>query len=147
MSLAKHFDEEKFIKTWRASKEGLVKSEARLNDMVDKATAKEKNDIEAAIDRFNKKVGEVTKSKEYKEVESEVQTYKKQVGSHLSRAIGVFEEKRKEIMSHPQKGGAEKKKEVAKVYEYILSKLYTPDEIKAFQRHVVIVTSPNHFLE
>ena len=89
-------------------------------------------ELDLAFQKYQKKLEKIRNSQDYKKLNDEVETCSKKAHKHLQTAIKVFDMKRDEIM---QGGGdnASKEKKIEKVYDYMISKLFSPEEAKMFK--------------
>lgn len=137
-TLSTYFDEKAFLASWKKSKNELRENHNRITNYMKENTAKEQKGIEDAIQKLNKKIQSLSTSDDYKKLEARYMDSEGKIQSHLSKAIKFFEEQKKLIMSDKQKGGSEKDKEIKRVQNYILSKMYTPEEIDAFNNYLMV---------
>lgn len=136
-SLTKHFDQKQFLETWNTTKAGLRKTEESLQKFVEAETKEELKAVEEAMNNYQKKMKQVVEKKEFIKLKNDAECYSKQVEAHLTKAISIFEKERRKIVDDPKKTPAEKQKLVEKIHNYIISKLYTPEEIDDFRRHTI----------
>jgi cell pole-organizing protein PopZ len=137
-ALTTHFDEKAFLASWTKSKKELRETHDRITNYMKENTAKEQKGVEDAMNKLNKKIQTLSTSDNYKKLEKQYMDSENKLQSHLSKAIKFFEEQKKVIMSDKQKGGSEKEKDVKRLQNYILSKMYTPEEIDAFNNYLFV---------
>lgn len=139
MSLAKHFDQKEFLQSWHKSKTGLRQKQDQIQKYVQDHTKDELAAVKAAMAKYQDKMQTVLKDKEFSKLQTEAESYGNQVNKHLESATRIFEQERKRILEDRTKNEQEKERLVEEVYRYILEKLYSREEIKAFKQNVVLM--------
>ena len=140
MELSNHFDEEKLVKSFKISRKELGKTTDQMENIIKKNTSKEMKELEDAYKKYNDKLSKIQQSSEFVKLEKTAKEHSERVAKHLQTAIKVFDMKKTEIMSG---GGSQKDKQtkVSMVYDYIVNKLFEPEEIKQFKemRNKIII--------
>lgn len=133
MDLSKYFDEEKLVKSFKNSKNDFEKKQKQIEEYMKTNSSKEYEELELAFKKYNDKIEKITKTEEFKKMDKEILMSSEKMQKHLQTVIQIFDKKKSEIM----KGGGtseEKNKKVNKVYDYIISKLFSEEEVKLFKQ-------------
>ena len=137
--LAGHFDQEKFLKSWNHSKKGVQEGERLINQYIHDKTKNEMQAVEDAMNKLNSKLRQVASEKQFIQLKEKTDNYAKQMEQHVIKAATIFEGERRRIIDDPEKTPEEKTKLIGKIHDYILSKMYTPDEQEGFKQRCVML--------
>lgn len=109
-----------------------IKLEKEAQTLIDKETKEEKEQLDIAFKKYNNKMQEVAKSEKFKEIEQNAFTYSNEMGKNLLKAKDSFIKVKEEIMN---KDWSEEKKsqKIEELYNYVLEKLYSKEEIEKFK--------------
>lgn len=125
-------NEEQLITEFKKTKKEFEESKEKIDKYLKKNTEKELKELELAYQKYYSKIDTLKNSDTYNKLTEETKDKSKKVMKHLQTAIKVFDMKKNEIMSG---GGstAEKKEKIDAVYDYMLEKLFNPEEVKLFK--------------
>ena len=144
LSLSVNMD--KLGSDFKSAKINYKSESKKALDLIENESKREKEELEKAYKRYTRKIDEILKSKKYQEYENNANKYSKEMNKNLIKAKNEFTRIHKDIMS---KDWSSKKKSdrINKVYDYIISKLYTEEEIKEFKKMmtsiVIIADKPS----
>ena len=130
--LARTLDQECLI--FRQSKQMVKQGQEKIMHTIKQGTIREVQDVERAVKALNEKVKNILQTSEVKETVDEVNRNRQQMYVSLQQAIKVFQDGQKTIRADPSLSPEQKKQYEKSMYEKVLSKLYTPQEIQAFQQ-------------
>lgn len=125
-------NEEKLITEFKKTKKEFEESKENIDKYFKKGTEKELQELETAYKKYYAKIDTLKNSDTYNKLTEDTKEKSKKVMKHLQTAIKVFDTKKNEIM----KGGgstSEKKEKIDAVYDYMLQKLFNPEEVKLFK--------------
>lgn len=125
-------NEKKLITEFKQTKKELEKSKEQIENYIKKNTEDEFKELEKAYQKYYSKIDTLKNSDTYNKLAEKTKENSKKVMKHLQTAIKVFDLKKNEIMNG---GGSEqdKQKKIEMVYEYMLEKLFNPEEVKLFK--------------
>lgn len=125
-------NEEKLIAEFKKTKKEFEESKEKIDKYFQKNTEKELKELELAYQKYYSKIDTLKNTETFNKLTEETKEKSKKVMKHLQTAIKVFDIKKKEIMSG---GGStsEKKEKIDAVYDYMLQKLFNPEEVKLFK--------------
>ena len=116
------------------SRNKLKKTENKINDIIEKNLKPEKENLEKAIKQYNEKAQEIMESSDMKKLKDSYQKHTKDAQSNLIKAQKEFikiSEMKLIIKNGLMK---KKKKKIKELYDYILNKLYTKEDMENFQK-------------
>tara|TARA_B100001057_G_C22700139_1_gene891362 strand:+ start:408 stop:893 length:486 start_codon:yes stop_codon:yes gene_type:complete len=123
----------------------LVQTQEKMNSILDEQLKPERENLENAVKRYNDKAKKVMESKNMKTLSKQAETHSKSVQSNLMKAQKEFLKIREDIMK--QNWSEEKKnKQIQEVYQYILQKLYTKEDMDKFKNmmnDIIVMVTPN----
>lgn len=120
---------------FRNARNGLIKSENKLQEIVIHETKEEKLKLEDAFKNYQSKVKSVLETEKCKKLQDKIGGYSKEVSKNLGKAQKEFLALREEIM---KKNWTEKKKndQVHELYHHVLTKLIDPKEMEEFKKNM-----------
>lgn len=130
-------------KLYRAEQEKAMKQ-------IEEETKEEKKQLEDAYKRYTDKIDKVLKSKNFKTIENNINKQSNEMMRNLNKAKNEFVKIHKEIMSREDWDIDKKNDKINKVYDYVLSKLYTKEEMDEFKKlfsNIVIITNKRKAIE
>jgi hypothetical protein len=118
--------------------------EKKAMNLLDKNTKNEKKQLDEAYKKYNQKVDQVLKSNEYKSIENNAKNYSQEISKNLLKAKNEFI-KIKEQVDKQNWNDQKKKKKLKELSDYIISKLYSKEEVEIFQKMMgkMVVVMPN----
>lgn len=145
LPITSYFDEEKFVESWKKVNTGLKTAEDEAKKIVDSNTKLERDalekawkQVEIATDAYEKKVNTVTSSEKFKKIKENLETYQKEVSRHVNTALKVYKEEEAKILNS-NLSDKDKAKSISTVQEYIISRLYSPEDVKAFKNRIIVI--------
>lgn len=126
-------DSEKFINSFKMSKNQLQKTNGKIEALIKEKTEKEFEELQKAYEKYNQKLSQIYRTKEFIQLEKERKKSYETLSKHVKKATQVFDTRKKEIMSE-NCSTQEKQKRVNNLYDHIVAKLFTVDEIKKFKQ-------------
>jgi hypothetical protein len=120
------------VDAFKNSKKNFESKRKEMEEYINKNTSKEMEELDAAYQKYQKKIDSLQKSNDFIKLNKEIESSSKSVQKHLQTAVKVFDSERAKIMAG---GGTdeEKDKKIGKVYDYMLNKLFSPEEVKLFK--------------
>jgi hypothetical protein len=127
-----NISEKKIVENFKQSRKELEAKTKEIEEYMKTNTTKEMKELDAAFTKYQNKVNLLQKSGEFTRLNEEAEKHHEKVQKHLKTAIKVFDSKKEEIM---RGGGSDKEKneKIDKVYDYMISKLFNPEEVKLFK--------------
>ena len=130
---------------FQSARSKYLESEEKIYKIVEKSTKKEKENLENAVKKYNEKVKDVLNREDYKKLEQEAAGYSKEASKQLIKAKDAFIKYEKEIMQDNTLCDTKKQEKITKLYDVILHKLYTKEDIEGFKKsmnNVVVMMIP-----
>ncbi len=123
----------------------LRQSEEIIMNTIKDSTKQEVKEVEAAVEKLNTKIKAVLETPQMKQEQVKVEKYQKIMKVSLKNAMEAFNEGVKQIKADTKLSEADKQRYIKLMYDKLLAKLYTPQEIQAFQNMFsnVILIAPN----
>lgn len=115
-------------------REQLKVEEDKANTLIKNGTKKEIDDIQKAFNAYQKKIDSIVKSKEFKNIEQKAGNLSKEMNKTVLKAQKEFLKVSDQINKKEDWNDAKKQKKVKELYDYVIGKFYTKDEIEAFER-------------
>ena len=115
------------------------KREKKAQEYLDNETKNEKKELDEALKKYNQKMSKVIKSEKFKKIENEAIEFSKEMNKNLVKAKNTFFKIRDDIYKKDW-DAKKKQKKVEELYEYILNKLYSKEEINEFKKLTNIIT-------
>jgi len=118
---------------YKSARNDFLKNEKKAQEYIDNETKNEKKELDKALNSYNEKMSKVIKSDKFKKIENEAVKFSKEMSKNLIKAKDTFFKIKDDIY---KKDWDEKKKQkkVEELYDYILGKLYTKEEIEEFKK-------------
>lgn len=138
MSLALK-DEKKFLEGWTRCKNGKIECEKKMNKLLNDGTQKERENVDKAVDALNKKAKQIMSEESFKKLSKDSGIHDAQMTKHLNMVTDYFFAKQEKIMADATLSEKEKLKQFRSTYDHVVSKLYTPEEIREFKNRIVMI--------
>lgn len=125
-------ENQQLVDAFKSSKKKFEIKQKEIEDYITKNSSKELGELNLAYEKYQKKIDTLQKSDKFSKLDNELKNHSASVQKHLKTAIKVFDKERDKIMTG---GGSqeEKNNKISKVYDYMLSKLFSPEEVKLFK--------------
>ena len=115
------------------SRNKLKKTENKINDIMEKNLKPEKENLEKAIKQYNDKAQKIMESSDMKKLQDSYQKHAKNAQSNLIKAQKEFIKISDEI-NNKKWSNEKKEKKIKELYDYILNKLYTKEDMENFKK-------------
>tara|TARA_B100001248_G_C27316960_1_gene424826 strand:+ start:406 stop:849 length:444 start_codon:yes stop_codon:yes gene_type:complete len=115
-------------------REQLKEEEDKANTLIKNGTKKEIDDLQKAFNAYQKKIDSIVKSKEFKNIEQKAGNLSKEMNKTVLKAQKEFLKVSDQINKKEDWNDAKKQKKVKELYDYVIGKFYTKDEIEAFEK-------------
>ena len=112
---------------YKQARKEYLKLEKQAQEYIDVETKNEK-----AIKKYNDKMLKITSSKKYKEIEEKAIDYSQEMSKNLIKAKISFTKVRDDILKKDW-SDEKKDKKIKELFDYVLGKLYTQDEVDKFK--------------
>ena len=123
----------------------LKKTESEISQILENKLKPEKEDLEKAIKKYNEKAKKVLESKDVKNLQDKYKKYSNDAKNNLIKAQNEFIKITDEIKSKDW-SNEKKDKKIKELYDYILDKLYSKDDIENFKKvmtSIVVIEGPD----
>ena len=117
---------------YQNARKKYLKLEKEAQTLIDKEIKQEKEELDLAFKKYNDKMHEISKSEKFKEIEQNALNYSNEMGKNLIKAKNSFIKVKEEIMNKDW-DDAKKSRKIEELYNYVLEKLYTKEEIEKFK--------------
>jgi hypothetical protein len=127
------------------SRNKLKKTENKINDIMEKNLKPEKENLEKAIKQYNEKAQKIMESSDMKNLQNSYQKHAKDAQSNLIKAQKEFIKISDEI-NNKKWSNEKKEKKIKELYDYILNKLYTKEDMENFKKtmnSMVVIVAPS----
>jgi isopentenyl diphosphate isomerase/L-lactate dehydrogenase-like FMN-dependent dehydrogenase len=127
------------------SRNKLKKTENKINDIMEKNLKPEKENLEKAIKKYNEKAQTIMESSDMKNLQNSYQKHAKDAQSNLIKAQKEFIKISDEI-NNKKWSNEKKEKKIKELYDYILNKLYTKEDMENFKKtmnSMVVIVAPS----
>ena len=130
-------------KNYQLAKNKLIEEENKAMDLIKNNSKKEKEALDKAFENYNKKVEQIISSKEFKTIENNAKEYSNDLSHNLTKAKNEFIKIRDNILKQDW-SEQKKQKKINELYNYILNKLYSKEEVEKFQNMMnnIIIIMP-----
>ncbi len=118
---------------YKEARKEYLKLEKQAQEYIDIETKEEKKELDAALKKYNEKMSKVTSSKKYKEIEEKAVDYSQEMSKNLIKAKNSFIKVRDDILKK-EWSDEKKNKKIQELFEYVLGKLYTKEEVDNFKK-------------
>lgn len=112
----------------------LIKEEKKASELIESNTKKEKDDLQKAFDTYQKKIDSIMKSKEFKVLEQKAGSLTKEMNKTVMKAKNEFIKISEQINKKENWDDTKKQKKTKELYDYVIGKFYSKDEIEAFDK-------------
>ena len=123
----------------------LKKTELEINEILENKLKPEKEVLEKAIKNYNEKAKKVLESKDVKNLQDKYKKHSNDAKNNLIKAQNEFIKITDEIKSKDW-SNEKKDKKIKELYDYILDKLYSKDDIENFKKimtSMVVIEGPD----
>jgi BMFP domain-containing protein YqiC len=111
----------------------LKKTENKISQIFEEKLKPEKENLEKAIKKYNEKATKIMESSDMKELQNSFQKHADDAKSNLIKAQKEFM-KISEDIRNKDWSTEKKEKKIKELYDYILNKLYTKEDMENFQK-------------
>lgn len=118
----------KISQEFNSYKKHYNKNKHELQNIIDKNTKKELEEIQQAYDKYYAKLNALQNSNDVKELEKKISHTSKQMSASLTAAKEVYLSETKRIDNDTSLNYEEKSIKKQKIFNYILSQLYDKEE-------------------
>jgi hypothetical protein len=119
---------------YKSSKNTLVETSKELDNLVEENTKQEVAEVEAAIERLNKKVESIMKTDFVQERKQKIEAAQEQMMKSIKEASNTFFKVREVIRAKENLSKEEKAQYTEKLFHKILDKFMTEEEKELFTR-------------
>lgn len=119
---------------YKSSKNTLVETSKELDNLVEENTKQEVAEVEAAIERLNKKVESIMKTEFVQERKQKIEAAQEQMMKSIKEASNTFFKVREVIRAKENLSKEEKVQYTDKLFHKILDKFMTKEEKVLFTR-------------
>jgi len=144
LSLYTNFDQ--IGGNYKNARKEFFKREKKAQEYIDNETKNEKKELDKAMEKYNTKMLSVVKSDKFKKIEKEAELYSKEMSKNLLKAKNTFLKIKDDIFKRKDWDTKKKNKKIQELYDYILTKLYTKEEVEQFKKimgQITIMMAPN----
>lgn len=117
---------------YKEARKEYLKLEKQAQEYIDIETKEEKNELDIALKKYNEKMSKVTSSSKFKEIEEKAVDYSQEMSKNLIKAKNSFTKVRDDILKKDW-SDEKKNKKIKELFDYVLGKLYTQDEVDKFK--------------
>ena len=114
-------------------REQLKEEEKKAFQLIEKGAKKEKEDLQKAFNAYQKKIDTIVTSKEFKTIEQKAGSLTKEMNKTVIKAQKEFLKVSDQINKKEDWDEDKKQKKVKELYDYVIGKFYSKDEIQAFE--------------
>ena len=118
---------------YKNARKEYLKREKVAQEYIDIETKSEKQELDKALKKYNDKMSKVIKSDKFQKIENEAKEYSREMSKNLLKAKDTFFKIKDDIYKKDW-DDKKKQKKIEELYEYILGKLYTKEEIEEFKK-------------
>lgn len=115
-------------------REQLKEEEKKANSLIETGTKKEMADLQKAFNAYQKKIDSIVTSKEFKTIEQKAGNLNKELSKTVLKAQKEFLKISDQINKKEDWDDAKKQKKIKELYDYVIGKFYSKDEIQAFEK-------------
>ena len=119
---------------FKTSKQDIITHSKQLESVIENNTKQEVADVEAAIERLNKKVEAIMKTEYVQEKQNKIEAAQQQMMKSIKEASTTFFNVREVIRSKENLTHEEKEEYTEKLFHKILDKFLTKEEKELFTR-------------
>jgi len=118
---------------FKKNKKEYQELEKKANSLIENSTQKEKKALEEAFNAYQKKIESVVTSKQYKTLENKAKNHSVAMNKTLIKAKNEFIKITDQINKKDWDESIKKKK-INELYDYVISKFYSKEEIEGFKK-------------
>ena len=115
-------------------REQLKDEEEKANTLIKDGTKKELDNLQKAFNDYQKKIDSIVKSKEFKTIEQKAGSLTKEINKPVLKAQKEFLKISDQINKKEDWEDSKKQKKIKELYNYVLGKFYSKEEIDAFEK-------------
>jgi hypothetical protein len=115
-------------------REQLKDEEEKANTLIKNGTKKELDNLQKAFNDYQKKIDSIVKSKEFKTIEQKAGSLTKEMNKTVLKAQKEFLKISDQINKKEDWEDSKKQKKIKELYNYVLGKFYSKEEIDAFEK-------------
>jgi hypothetical protein len=115
-------------------REQLKEEEEKANSLIETGTKKEMVDLQKAFNTYQKKIDSIVTSKEFKTIEQKAGSLNKELSKTVLKAQKEFLKLSDQINKKNDWDDAKKQKKIKELYDYVIGKFYSKDEIESFEK-------------
>lgn len=115
-------------------REQLKEEEEKANSLIEIGTKKEMVDLQKAFNTYQKKIDSIVTSKEFKTIEQKAGNLNKELSKTVLKAQKEFLKLSDQINKKNDWDDAKKQKKIKELYDYVIGKFYSKDEIESFEK-------------
>lgn len=112
----------------------LMKEENKASELIESNTKKEKDNLQKAFNAYQNKIDSIMKSKEFKVIEQKAGSLTKEMNKTVLKAQKEFLKVTEQINKKDDWDDAKKQKKTKELYDYVIGKFYSKEEIEAFEK-------------
>lgn len=142
LSLYSNFDQ--IGGDYKSARSEFMKREEKAQKFINDETKEEKDLLDKAIKKYNDKMESIIKTDKFKKIEKEAEQYSQEMNKNLMKAKNTFIKIQEDISKRDDWDSKKKGKKIQELYDYILEKLYTKEEVDQFKKIMnMIMVAPN----
>jgi hypothetical protein len=144
-SLSRYANFEQIGGDFTKARGALIETQDKIGNILDEQLKPERENLEKAVKKYNDKAQKVMDSKNVKQLSKQAEKYSKTAQSNLLKAQKEFLKIREDIMKKEDWTEEKKNTQIQEVYQYILQKLYTKDDMDKFKQmmgNIVVIMDP-----
>jgi len=115
-------------------REQLKEEEEKANSLIETGAKKEMVDLQKAFNTYQKKIDSIVTSKEFKTIEQKAGSLNKELSKTVLKAQKEFLKLSDQINKKNDWDDAKKQKKIKELYDYVIGKFYSKDEIESFEK-------------
>lgn len=132
MSLISINEFDQISQRFKETKQNSKDLSQSIQNYIEDQTLSEKQELEQAINNYNKKVQSIMKNKE-KEIAT-LNDYNKEISETLANTHRAFYQASQAILDDTNLNDNQKEEKIQQISDYIMGNLYTKEEIEEFKK-------------
>ena len=117
---------------YKQARKEYLKLEKKAQEYIEKEIIDEKKELDIALSKYNDKMNKITSSSKYKEMEENANSYSQEMSKNLIKAKNSFIKVKEDILKKDW-SDEKKNKKIQELFDYVLGKLYTEEEVLQFK--------------
>lgn len=118
---------------FKQARKEYLKLEKEVRQYIDNETKDEKKELDLALKKYNDKMQKITSSEKYKKLEEKAVDCSQEMSKNLIKAKNSFLKVKEDILKKNW-SDEKKNKKIQELFEYVLTKLYSKEEVETFKR-------------